>query len=141
MTGHHTPPPRPWQKGQHEGYTCFSIEIVMCEDDEGAVWSEHRMKAEDMQLSQTLSGGGARQIAHALLVEAVRREVFADVLVELSKGEDYLERYVGATEAEKRGLERSLANAGLAVLVELLPRMLPVAARDVLGMVSERKSS
>jgi hypothetical protein len=134
-----TPPERPWKKGQQDGYTCFSVEIVVCADDKGAVWSEHRLGQDDAVLSQTLQGGGARQIAHALLVEAIRREVFVDVLVELSKKNGYLERYQAADEAGKRGIERDLSNAGLAVLVGVLPKLLPGTAREVLEMVSGKQ--
>ena len=132
------PPEQPWEKGQQEDYTCFGLEVVICEDAEGGVWSEHRLSAEDAALAQTLSGGGARQIAHALLLEAVRREAFCGVLVELSKQDGYLERYQEAGEEEKRGIERVLANAGLAYLVEMLPRLLPGIARSVLSMMAEQ---
>jgi len=132
------PPPRPWQKGQHEDYTCFGIEVLLAEDNSGTVWSEHRMTDEDASLSQTLSGGGARQIAHALTIEDVRREMFVDVLVQMSKGEGFLEWYLEATEEQKREIERSMSNASLAVFVTLLPQILPGIAREVMEMVSEQ---
>lgn len=131
-------PPYPWEKGQHEDYTCFEVRILVCEDAEGGVWSEHRLGAEDVELAQTLSGGGARQIAHALLIESVRREVFAEVLIELSKQDGYLERYQSGEAQKRQEIERVLANAGLAYLVEMLPKLLPGVAREVLTMIAEQ---
>jgi len=132
------PPEQPWEIGQHEDYTCFELKVTICEDADGGVWSDHRIPAEQTDLVQTLSGGGARQIAHALLLEAVRREAFCGVLVELSKDGGYLERYLKADEEGKRGVERILANAGLAYLVEMLPRLMPGVSRSVLSMLSEQ---
>jgi hypothetical protein len=134
-----TPPPQPWEKGQHEDYTCFQLIVEVLEDAEGGVWSQHRMDPESAALSATLSGGGARQIAHALLIEAVRREVFAEVLVELSKRDGYLERYQNGDARKRQEIERALANAGLAYLVEMLPKLLPGVARDVLTMVAQQQ--
>lgn len=130
------PPPRPWEKGVHPDYSCCSVEVVLAEDSSGTVWSEHRLSHEDAAISAQLSGGGARQIAHALLTEALRREVFVDVLVQMSKGDGFLDWYGDAAEDQKREIEQNMANAGLAVLVTLLPRMLPGIAREVLEMVS-----
>ena len=131
------PPRRPWTKGRNPEYACFHLAVQVCEDEHGRVWSQHRFETEeDEEIACTLSGGGARQVAHALLLEALRREVWCDILVELTKdGDGYVERYVQGDEDERREIEQELAGAAAKVVAGLFPKLLPGVAREMMEML------
>lgn len=130
-------PERPWERGRNVDYACFGLTVEVCEDKDGRVWSQQAFQtAEDEEVACTLSGGGTRQVAHALLLEALRREVFVDILVELSKGEGYIERYIKATDEDRNEIERELAEATTKIMTGMLPKMLPSVAREMVEMVA-----
>ena len=64
----------------------ITIHVTVKEDENGLVWSEHHLASQkDEEIAARMRAGGAWAIAQALLIEAVKREVFADTLVLMSK--------------------------------------------------------
>ena len=72
-----------------------SLEIRVCVDAAGCVWSLHKFATpDDEEKARGWAGGGIRQIAHALLTEALRRETFVCALVEMSRNPDFLAKFL-----------------------------------------------
>ena len=135
------PPERPWERGRNVDYACFGLTVEVCEDKDGRIWSQQTFETSvDEEVACTLPSGGARQIAQALLLEALRREVFVDILVELSKGEGYITKYIEASDEERQEIEQAVAGAAAKVVAGLLPKMLPAVAREMLEMVAAQSA-
>lgn len=135
------PPTPPWKKGVNQAYTCFSIDTEVCVDKDGQVWSSHSLEREDEEISRTLQNYGEPQIAFALLTEALRREVFNDALLELSKDRKFIETYKTADAETRKQIEKNLANAALNIIVRSSRHMLLNITREILAMMSDRESS
>jgi hypothetical protein len=84
------------------------IEVMVCQSKPGAVFSAHTVQSpEDQALLMTWPGGGQRQVAHALLVEALRREAVVGLLIRMTKDPQYLEGLTQLT-AEQLDAEMNL---------------------------------
>ena len=124
-------PPLPWEKGKHKDHTVFHIEVQVCMNEHGQVFSTHHLQdAHDQQIVQQLPSGGLNQSAVSLLLEAVRREVNLQVLIRLSndktlKGQikdpqarDLLEKELTTTVKEVLG--KQIASLSLPSVQEML---------------------
>lgn len=132
-------PPKPWKLGRREDYTAFKVQVTCCVDAQGRLWSEHDFDTvADEQVARNLPTGGVHQIAHALLVEAVRREAFTCFLVAQSKDTGFLNRWLGANDAQRAILEQELRTAAETVLVRTIPKLLPGAVHEVLEMMVDQ---
>lgn len=123
--------------GIQEKYTATSLTVNICQDQFDRVWSGHYFSsptAEEAAL--TLPQGGVKQIAFGLLVEALRRELFVDVLVALSQNSGYVAEWSSAEEATQRNIEKELGAAALQVMSRTIEKMAPNCAREVLTMLS-----
>lgn len=69
-----------WEKGKHtDGSVTFEIKIGIAESSEGHIASYHDfLSEEDLSLAEGLSSKGNVQIAHALLLEAIKRELYIE---------------------------------------------------------------
>lgn len=126
-----------WKKGKHDTYTAFEILVHVCQDREGAVFTQHSLSDEDAQLASELKSGGEEQIAFALLFEAVRREVYLEILVAESSGESLLEQYRQASEKEKASLQKKLARKTREHMLRTVNRFSFDAAGELLKVLSE----
>jgi hypothetical protein len=132
------PPPPPWKRGEQQGYKAFHIILEVCSDDEGRVYSSHHFREEfDEQVALTLNNGGVEQIAFAFLTETLRRELFVDMLVQLSGAPDYLERWAKADDTGKEELERGLSHAALSVLSKTQSRLAAGLAKEAFTRLAE----
>lgn len=130
-------PDKPWVKGAHPTYTAFDLRVSICVDEHGNVWSEHDFDTPaDGGISIELPQGGAPQVAHALLTEAVRREVFMCALIEQMKEPGFVARWKEASDEDRIPIERVLAEATHQVVARTLPKMVPGAVAEVLTMMS-----
>lgn len=126
----------PWKKGRQEGYTAFSLEVRVCQDDNGMVFSVHDYATEkDRQVAHALVSAGERQTAHALLTEALRRELFVTALARMSAGEDLVTAWREADEDGRRGLEAGLATEARTLLHRTIHKMGPDCAREIFSML------
>lgn len=132
-------PPKPWIQGKQPTYTAFQLVVNVCQDEFGNIWSDHEfLTPEGEQLAQGLPHGGVAQIAHALLTETVRREVFTCALVWMSKDPRFLERWALAEPPERKFLEEELVRAAQHVVTATTTRMLPGAVAGVLDMLAQQ---
>lgn len=121
-------PRKPWVVGRTPTYTSFRLQVNVCQDGDGNVWSDHGfMEPVDEMISQTLRHGGVQQIAHSLLTEAVRREAFLTTLILISQGKG------GVLPSEEQVTE-----AVEKVLTATIKKMAPGAAAGVLEMMREQ---
>jgi hypothetical protein len=132
-------PLKPWVPGQQPGYTAYQITVTVCEDDLGQVWSEHSFASDvDAQACASTKGGGVEQVAHALLTEGLRREVFVDALLTLSKSPYVLHRWKTDPGAREQIVAR-LQSQVTEVLHKKLPLALPGLIAGVLEMMSAQE--
>ena len=128
-----TPPERPWRKGKHPEYTCVTVEVRVLEDDEGRVWSDHDFQGEDdASLALTMRHGGAEQVAHALLAEALRHETYVDMLVKMSSSPGYLDAFLMASDEDRDQIAADLASAASEVVRRAVQQKGTRIARQIL---------
>jgi len=133
-------PPKPWQRGKQPTYTALQLTLNICQDEFGNVWSDHDFASPgDQEISNRLPQGGIPQVAHALLTEAVRREVFTSALIHMSQEPAFLSRWMAAEEAGRKVLEEELVRAAWHVLSMTIGKMLPGAVAGVMTMLLEQQ--
>lgn len=133
-------PEKPWVPGTHPTYSAFRLVVNVCQDEHGNVWSDHNFTTPaDLEVAGNLPQGGAPQVAHALLTEAVRREVFLCALIELTKDEGFLVRYTAADDEVKARMEAELAIAAKHVITRTLDKMVPGSVSEVLAMMADQQ--
>lgn len=132
------PPPMPWKKGIHEDYKCFVLEVRVCCGPNGDVWSVHDVQSpEDGEVTKTLDSFGQNQMAHALLTEALRREAFWQVLLELEGDKSFVEKYKNLDESGQELVVKKLTNSCRYVVNKASERMMPNVVKEILTMVGE----
>jgi hypothetical protein len=132
-------PIKPWIPGKQPTYTSFRLVVNICQDGDGNVWSDHEfLTPEDEEVASGLFQGGVPQVAHSLLTEAVRREVFTSALVLLSRTPQYLAQWQQATSEGRKTLEGVLEAAAEKVLIKTVKKMIPGAVAGVLTMLSQQ---
>ena len=131
-------PDKPWQRGVNPTYTAYRLTVNICQDGHGNVWSDHDFETlEDERIAGEMAQGGAPQLAHALLTEAVRREVFVCALIEQTRDAGFLARWKTASEKEKERMEGDLDHAARHVIGRTLVRMVPGAVAEILAMMAD----
>lgn len=96
------PPTRPWKKGFNPEYSAIVLEVEVCQDKNGNVFSSHRPQdSEDRTTLLSWSTGGLEQSAFALLVEALRKETLLSLLVAITKEPELLQRLSALPDEER----------------------------------------
>lgn len=133
------PPEALWEPtGQHPSGSTVCLTVRICLDPKGLVWSVHQSSTDkDQELLDTWPGGGARAIAHALLVEALRREAYLCILTGLTRDQEMLTKYMDGTAEGKAAVEQELATACNTTIQTTVPRMSPAVVREILAMVTQ----
>jgi len=125
------PPPRPWKKGTQEGYSALSIEVEVCQDTNGCVFSAHQPQSEEDRVTAlSWNSGGQEQVAFALLVEATRREAFLEMLIQMSQDEGYPKRLLELSAEEREPLLREMTQ-------RITAQMNSVVSRLARGIIEE----
>ena len=133
-------PPKPWTPGKQPAYTAFRLVVNICQDEFGNVWSDHDfLTPEDEIVASGLQHGGVPQVAHTLLTEAVRREVFTSALMMLGQNPHLLAQWDAAGEGRQQ-LERDISKAALHVITQTTSKMLPSAVPAVLAMIADQQT-
>jgi len=132
-------PEKPWVPGTHPTYSAFRLQVNVCQDQHGNVWSDHDFATPaDMSVAQSLRQGGAPQVAHALLTEAIRREAFMCALIAETKEKGFLARYKASSAEEKLRVEAELQGYATHVITQALGKMTPGAVAEVLAMMADQ---
>ena len=127
------------QRGEHKGHTTFNMKVTICSDPNGQLWSVHDFETpEDAALAAKLSGGGLRQVAHALLTEAFRRETFICAMVEMTKDSNFLFSYMEGGEENRRVIEQELAQKARRSMVDVTGKTGVGVAQEILSMLSSQ---
>lgn len=133
-------PAKPWQRGKQPTYTALQLTVNICQDEFGNVWSDHDFATPaDQEIAAGLPQGGVLQVAHALLTEAVRREVFTSALVQMSQDPTYFALRLAPDGDSRRLLTIDLEKAVLHVLTTTMSKMLPGAVAGVLAMLEDQQ--
>ena len=141
MSKHGQSPDKPWLTGKQPGYTGYKLVVNVCEDELHRVWSDHEfMTQADHAASQSTMTGGVHQVAHALMTEAVRREIYLDVLIQLTQDSTFLDKWIAADEAGQDEIVAELSAITCEVLRGKLLKMAPGLVREmVAGFAAQRK--
>lgn len=126
------------ETGEHDGYRLFKLLVGVLVNQGGKVWSTHDFQTpEDAQLAGQLAGGGVRHIAHALLVEALRREVYAGIMAKLTHDPTYLQGYQQGDATTRAQIELELAQCSRQVMLDTTGKIGLDVAREILVMVGK----
>jgi len=132
-------PQKPWKHGKHPEYTHLRVVLNLCQDEFGNVWSDHTFaSSKDEALAAELSNGGHPQIAHALLSEALRREVFLLALVKMSSDPEFLRRWKDADEASRASIQEELEKALVEVVTKTAEKGASGVVAGVLTMLADQ---
>jgi len=113
------------------------LEIRLCLDAAGNVWSLHLIPPEDERRLLTWPGGGTRQVGHALLTEALRRETFNTALALMSaERPGFVDEWRVVDDAGKKALEDEIALLAHGVVSTTARKMAPDTAKEILTMLS-----
>jgi len=131
-------PPYPWTKGKQAEYTCFVIEVEVAVDQHGVPWSNHALQSpEDMALTMEMDKSGQEYVAHALLMEAVKREVLLEILLRLSNDAEFKGRILDSAREAQEELVSEVSTAMMRVVNRVVAEVAPDAARAALDMVRQ----
>lgn len=112
------------------------LEVQVQKDEFGRINSSHDFQTHhDRERSLAWDGCGVNHIAHALLVEAARREAYAATLIRLQQEPDFLSSYREASPEGKTEIEMHLSNAVRTIIHSTLGKLGPDVAREVLTMM------
>ncbi len=135
-------PAKPWQHGKQPTYTALQLTVNLCQDEFGNVWSDHDFATpSDQEVADGLPQGGVPQVAHALLTEAVRREVFTSALVLMSHDPALFALGLAPDGDRRKLLTIDLEKAVQHVLASTVNKMLPGAVAGVLAMLEAQQGS
>ena len=127
--------------GNHETGSTASVEVRLCRDPQGNIWSFHQSATgADDQILLSWPGHGVRAIAHGLLLEALRREAYLCVLTKLTKDPALVTQYAKGDPSIRQAVEEGLALAMRDQLEATLPKLIPDVAKEILNMVSNPDS-
>lgn len=125
--------PDAWQKGRHAGHDVVVVEVLVRREGSGQVLSAHRLQdKEDQEVVMTWPSYGLEQVAHGLLVEAVRREASLDVTLQASADPGLATRWATATPDEQEEMASRLAATLVTLMQQTIGRLAASAAREAL---------
>lgn len=123
--------------GEHPDGSVASLEVKVCTDRNGQVWSVHMpMSKEDDAIFMGWPGCGVRAIAHAMLVEATRREAYLCALARLSSDINVINAYRHGDSVIKSEIERDIGTAVVQTFEATLPKLIPSVVKEILDMMS-----
>lgn len=129
------PPPFPWKKGHNEDYSCFSLEVKVCQDKTGKVWSVHDFASqEDREIASSIYTEGLEQIVYSLFLEAVRREAFLEALIKESQKEGFFDRCRNPETKEEA--QEELSESVLKVSKNLIDSLAEGAVLEIMSMLT-----
>lgn len=138
MSEYDAPPPFPWERGKHATHEVITVELMVCRDVHGRVYSSHALQGEqDREIAMSWPTGGQEQVGFALLTEATRRESILSLLVLLTKDRDLVKRLM---DLPPERLQAEVTQMGQNVSTTMRRTIDAIAGgsfRDALSMVAE----
>ena len=130
------PPKFPWIKGVQPEYRSFDILVSVCQDNDGGVFSIHKLASDaDEEVCNTLPSRGLEQIAFGLLVEAIRREAFLEILLKQSDDDSLFKRYSEGLDKERELILREIASAVGVVMNKSIQASSQAATAEIMEMI------
>jgi hypothetical protein len=129
------PPSFPWKKGIHKEYTMASVEVQICQDNRGNVFSIHNpMTEEDRQILEQMPSSGLEQISHSLILEGLRRESYLQILLRIQGDPEFIKKMKN-TDEEVRDLEiNELSDILIDFVTESVTRSSENIVKEILHM-------
>jgi len=116
------------------------MEVEVCQDQYGRVWSRHDFQGQaDAETAQGMPQSGIQQVAFALLTEAIRRESYVDLIVEIGKDPGFEKRYRGATPEQREAIVLDLAGSTIKIVNGSLRKMALGITQEILAMSFPRE--
>lgn len=142
MPKHRNPPDFPWRKGKSEDYTSYIVEVYVCQDSSGALFSRHGYQSTtDQKIAESLETMGEEQTSFALFLEACRRESFLGVLAKMTEDRDYIAKYTASSDEERLAMESELANQFAGIMLRNVSKMASEVAAETLAMFEANATS
>lgn len=101
-------PAYPWKKGVHPEYTCLSLEVEICKDVNGRIYSSHKLASPEDEALAVGWNGAVSEAANALFTEAFRRESIYQFLLQMSKDPNFLSTLQNASEEQRETLLKEM---------------------------------
>ena len=115
------------------------VRVDIHQGKNGEVWSSHDYASpEDASMALQWPGGGHRQIAQGLLLEAVRREAFTTLLVRMSADPEMLPNFLRSSLEEQEKFVADLSHQVTEILSRNCARMVVSSTQEALRMVTEQ---
>jgi hypothetical protein len=116
--------------------TVVNLTISIRQDKDGGIQSRHDFQArQDIETALAWPNCGVQQIAFALLIEALKQELFVDVLVKQTR-EDLLGAWQTGSEDAKLALEGQLCEVALGVMAKTGAKLAPELAKGILAAMT-----
>lgn len=127
------PPPFPWKKGTQESYASLVVEVLVCKDEHGRVFSMHRLQdALDRDTAMSWTTGGQEQVAFALITETVRREALFGLLVRMTQDPLLPVRFKAMSDNEKQTFIQQMASQLRAQVSAVVDKLADAAMEEAL---------
>ena len=102
----------------------------------GEVTSSHDFASyNDSLAAMKWPSGGLRHIAQGLLLEAVRREAFASLMVKMTADPEFIPQYQAATPENRSIMENDLAQKVQSIILRNSQKMFTPSIQEALYMV------
>lgn len=135
-------PAKPWDRGQSEGRSVFRLVLDVLHEKSGQLWTEHGFfSQEDQQVAESLPNKGLLHVAHAFLVETVRREAFTCAILKMSKDNKFLASWAQADASQREIMEQELHKAVEGTITGTLPKLVPGSVKGVLEMLAAQSET
>lgn len=115
--------------------TEFNLKVTIRVEDDGSVNCWHDFPTvTDRAKADMLGGGATQQIAHALLIAAMRREAYNLLLADMSTPPSQLLGYW--MQGEQRLAEKEMTQKLLRVISKVSKELAPSVAQTIFSMVA-----
>lgn len=115
------------------------VRVDIHQGKNGEVWSSHDYASpEDASMALQWPSGGHRQVAHGLLLEAVRREAFTTLLIRMSTDPEMLPNFLMSSPEEREKFVAELSRQVTEILSRNCARMVVPSVQEVLKMVMDQ---
>jgi len=130
------------ERGLRDGFATFNLRVRIVVSPDGPMWSTHEFETpEDATLAEGVASQGTRQVAHALLTEALRRELYLCALAEMTKDIDFLQVFADGDEEKKKRVAISLATSARKSLMGTTGKIGVGYAFEILEMLVEQTTA
>lgn len=127
------PPEFPWKKGDQGSYSSLVIEVHVCKDAHGRIFSMHKLQDDtDRETALSWPSGGQEQVAFALLTETLRREALFGILVRMTRDRELPTRFAAMDPDARQALIVEMGSQLCAQINAVSEKMAEAAVEEAL---------